>query len=48
MIADLSPDDPHLERCRARVHAPEHGYMSVTVPLDAAVVISAWTGPTSS
>ena len=48
VIADLSPDDPHLDRYRAHVDAPEHGYLSVTVPLDAGVVASIRTGPTSS
>jgi predicted O-methyltransferase YrrM len=40
VIADLSPDDPSLERYRAYMDAPEHGYATVTVPLDAGVVVS--------
>jgi predicted O-methyltransferase YrrM len=46
IIADLSPDDPNLDRYREFVEAPEHGYATVTVPLDAGVVIS--TSLTSS
>jgi predicted O-methyltransferase YrrM len=46
IVADLSPDDPNLDRYRAFVGARENGYLSVTVPLDAGVVISSWTGAT--
>jgi predicted O-methyltransferase YrrM len=42
VIADLSPDDPDLDRYCAYVNEPEHGYATVTVPLDAGVVVSAW------
>lgn len=41
VLADLSPDDPNLERYCAHMDAPEHGYTTVTVPLDAGVVVSA-------
>ncbi len=40
VIADLSPDDPNLDRYRAHMDTPEHGYVTVTVPLDAGVVVS--------
>jgi predicted O-methyltransferase YrrM len=44
VIADLSPGDPNLERYCAFVDAPQHGYISVIVPLDAGVVVSVWVG----
>jgi predicted O-methyltransferase YrrM len=40
VLADLSPDDLNLDRYRAFVDAPEHGYATVTVPLDAGLVVS--------
>jgi predicted O-methyltransferase YrrM len=42
VIADLSPDDPELAGYCRRMHAPASGYVSVGVPLDAGVVVSAW------
>jgi predicted O-methyltransferase YrrM len=40
VLADLSPDDPNLDRYAEYVTAPEHGYATVTVPLDAGLVVS--------
>ncbi len=40
VLADLSPDDPNLERYCAHMSAPDSGYATVTVPLDAGVVVS--------
>jgi predicted O-methyltransferase YrrM len=40
VIADLSEDDPEqVPYCR-RMHDPAGGYVSVTIPLDAGVVVS--------
>jgi predicted O-methyltransferase YrrM len=44
VLADLSPDDPNLDRYCEFIDAPEHGFVSVTIPLDAGVVVSTWTG----
>jgi predicted O-methyltransferase YrrM len=41
VLADLSPEDPNLDRYREFVDAPEHGYATVTIPLDAGLVVSA-------
>jgi predicted O-methyltransferase YrrM len=40
VVADLSADDPELERYRAQMLNPGSGYVSVEVPLDDGVVIS--------
>jgi len=40
VVADLSADDPELERYRAQMLDPGSGYVSVQVPLDDGVVIS--------
>jgi predicted O-methyltransferase YrrM len=40
VLADLSPDDPNLERYCAHMRSPDSGYATVTVPLDAGVVVS--------
>ena len=40
VLADLSPDDPNLERYCAHMNDPGSGYATVTVPLDAGVVAS--------
>jgi predicted O-methyltransferase YrrM len=44
VIADLSADDPDLFRYVERMHAPGSGYVTVDIPLDAGVVVSAWLG----
>jgi predicted O-methyltransferase YrrM len=41
VIADLSPADPNLELYCAHMSAPDSGYATVAVPLDAGVVVSA-------
>jgi hypothetical protein len=43
-VADLSAGDPHCRAYRNHVHDARHGYVSVDVPLDEGVVISAWAG----
>lgn len=48
VLADLSPDDPNLDRYCEYVLAPEHGYLSVNVPLDAGLVVSSWVGGATS
>jgi predicted O-methyltransferase YrrM len=40
VLADLSPDDPNLARYGAHMRAPDSGYATITVPLDAGVVVS--------
>lgn len=40
VVADLSRDDPHLARYRARVCDPDARYVSIELPLDEGVVIS--------
>ncbi|MBV9466981.1 MAG: class I SAM-dependent methyltransferase [Solirubrobacterales bacterium] len=40
VVADLSRDDPHLARYRARVCGPDARYVSIELPLDEGVVIS--------
>ncbi|MGI8802649.1 MAG: O-methyltransferase [Solirubrobacteraceae bacterium] len=44
VVADMSPDDPHLLAYREYVAAPGGGYASIEVPLDDGVVLSARTG----
>ena len=44
VIADLSADDPDQVSYVERMHAPDGGYLTVDVPLDAGVVVSARTG----
>ncbi|HUA44631.1 MAG TPA: class I SAM-dependent methyltransferase [Solirubrobacteraceae bacterium] len=43
VIADLSADDPDQISYVERMHAPESGYITVDVPLDAGVVVSVRT-----
>jgi predicted O-methyltransferase YrrM len=40
VVADLSKDDPHHLRYREYVHDPDHGYISIDIPLDDGVVVS--------
>jgi predicted O-methyltransferase YrrM len=40
VVADLSTDDPACAAYRADVEDPARGYVSVTLPLDAGVVVS--------
>ena len=40
VIADLSADDPDQFSYGERMHAPDSGYLTVDVPLDAGVVVS--------
>ena len=42
VVADLSAEDPELERYRAHVLDPGSGYVSIQVPLDDGVVISTY------
>ena len=44
VIADLSADDPDQVSYVDRMHAPGSGYVTVHIPLDAGVVVSAWLG----
>jgi predicted O-methyltransferase YrrM len=44
VVADLSADDPDQVTYVERVHAADSGYVTVDVPLDAGVVVSAWLG----
>ena len=44
VVADLSSDDPDQVSYVERMHAPESGYVTVDIPLDAGVVVSAWLG----
>lgn len=44
VIADLSEDDPEQIPYCERMHDPSGGYLSVTVPLDAGVVVSVRPG----
>jgi predicted O-methyltransferase YrrM len=44
VIADLSSDDPDQMKYVERMHAPDSGYVTVNIPLDAGVVVSAWLG----
>ena len=44
VIADLSSDDPDQAEYVKRMHAPDSGYVTVDIPLDAGVVLSAWLG----
>ena len=41
VIADLSSDDPDQFRYVERMHAPDSGFITVDIPLDAGVVVSA-------
>ena len=44
VVADLSSDDPDQVNYVERMHAPDSGYVTVDIPLDAGVVVSAWLG----
>jgi predicted O-methyltransferase YrrM len=44
VIADLSEDDPEQIPYCERMHDPSRGYLSVTIPLDAGVVVSVRPG----
>ncbi len=44
VIADLSSDDPDQVSYLERMHAPGSGYVTVDIPFDAGVVVSAWLG----
>ena len=44
VVADLSSDDPDQVSYVERMHAPGSGYVTVDIPLDAGVVVSAWLG----
>ena len=44
VIADLSSDDPDQVSYVERMRAPGSGYVTVDIPLDAGVVVSAWLG----
>jgi predicted O-methyltransferase YrrM len=44
VIADLSADDPDQVRYVERMHAPDSGYVTVDIPLDAGIVVSARLG----
>jgi predicted O-methyltransferase YrrM len=44
VIADLSSDDPDQMTYVEHMHAPDSGYVTVDIPLDAGVVVSAWLG----
>jgi predicted O-methyltransferase YrrM len=44
VIADLSSDDPDQVTYVEHMHAPDSGYVTVDIPLDAGVVVSAWLG----
>lgn len=44
VIADLSADDPDQASYVDKMHAPDSGYVTVDIPLDAGVVVSAWLG----
>jgi predicted O-methyltransferase YrrM len=46
VVADLSAGDRHCRDYRDHVHDPERGYVSVDLPLDDGVVISARDGST--
>ena len=44
VIADLSSDDPDQVGYVEHMHAPDGGFVTVDIPLDAGVVVSAWLG----
>jgi predicted O-methyltransferase YrrM len=44
VVADLSSDDPDQVTYVEHMHAPDNGYVTVDIPLDAGVVVSAWLG----
>ena len=44
VIADLSSDDPDQVSFVERMHAAGNGYLTVDVPIDAGLVVSAWLG----
>ena len=44
VIADLSADDPDQISYVEKMHAPDSGYVTVDIPLDAGVVVSARLG----
>jgi predicted O-methyltransferase YrrM len=43
VVADLSKDDPQLTSYCNHVHDPDNDYLSIDLPLDAGVVLSART-----
>jgi predicted O-methyltransferase YrrM len=44
VVADLSADDPDQVSYVERMHDPDVGFVTVEIPLDAGVVVSAWLG----
>ncbi len=44
VVADLSEDDPDQVTYVERMHDPGSGFVTVEIPLDAGVVVSAWLG----
>jgi predicted O-methyltransferase YrrM len=44
VVADLSADDPDQVSYVERMHEPGGGYVTVDIPLDAGVIVSAWLG----
>jgi predicted O-methyltransferase YrrM len=44
VVADLSADDPDQVKYVERMRAADSGYVTVEIPLDAGVVVSAWLG----
>jgi predicted O-methyltransferase YrrM len=40
IAADLSAGDPHHQRYREYVADPNHGYLSIEIPVDAGLVVS--------
>ena len=44
VVADLSADDPDQVGYVERMHAPGSGYVTIDIPIDAGVVVSAWLG----
>ena len=44
VVADLSADDPDQVTYVQRMRGPESGFVTVEIPLDAGVVVSAWLG----
>ena len=45
VAADLSYGDPHHDRYRDYVAAPDNGYLSVTIPIDAGLVVANRANP---
>ncbi len=44
VVADLSEDDPDQVTYVRRMHDPGSGFVTIDIPLDAGVVVSAWLG----